>query len=287
MSLLRQILLGLYYHASYPVRLWDQWLDAAQGRLPVLVVYCHRVADDRANPWTISNSVFRRQIGWLRDHFSVVSLEEVQLRIARGCNREPCVSITFDDGYADNCQQAVPWLIKERIPCTYFVTVSNVLAGAAFEHDLARGRPCAPNTPEQIRAMAAAGIEIAAHGYTHADLGRITNPRRLTDELLTAKLRLEELVERPVRYFAFPYGKHENLSAAAFTTAKQSGYDGVCSAYGGFNFPGDDPFHLQRIPLDDYLLRLKNWTTVDPRKRRLPRFEYNLAAPCDEAAVMR
>ena len=44
------------------------------------------------------------------------------------------------------------------------------------------------------------------------------------------------------------------------------GYAGVCSAYGGFNFPGDDPFHLQRIHADDDLIRLKNWVTVDPRK---------------------
>ena len=54
-----------------------------------------------------------------------------------------------------------------------------------------------------------------------------------------------------VRYFAFPYGQHENLSAAAFRVAFEAGYEGVCSAYGGYNFPGDDPFHsaaLSRRP---------------------------------------
>ncbi len=48
----------------------------------------------------------------------------------------------------------------------------------------------------------------------------------------------------------------------------------MCSAYGGFNFPGDDPFHLQRIPVDDDMIRLKNWVTQDPRKICTPRFEY-------------
>ena len=56
--------------------------------------------------------------------------------------------------------------------------------------------------------------------------------------------------------------------------ARQAGYAGVCSAYGGFNFPGDDPFHLQRIPVDDDMIRLKNWVTMDPRKLRTRRFEY-------------
>jgi hypothetical protein len=48
----------------------------------------------------------------------------------------------------------------------------------------------------------------------------------------------------------------------------------VCSAYGGFNFPGDDPFHLQRIAADSVMVRLKNWVTMDPRKLRTRRFEY-------------
>jgi hypothetical protein len=47
-----------------------------------------------------------------------------------------------------------------------------------------------------------------------------------------------------------------------------------CSAYGRFNLPGDDPFHLQRIAVDDDLLRLKNRVTGDPRKRHTPRFQY-------------
>jgi hypothetical protein len=78
-----------------------------------------------------------------------------------------------------------------------------------------------------------------------------------------------------VRYFAFPYGMHANLNAAAFEVARQAGLEGVCSAYGGYNFPGGDPFHLQRFHADPSFLRLKNWATVDPRKayRTLP-FHY-------------
>ena len=56
--------------------------------------------------------------------------------------------------------------------------------------------------------------------------------------------------------------------------AKKAGYAGVCSAYGGYNFPGDDPFHLQRIAGDGTMIRLKNWVTLDPRKLRTPRFVY-------------
>jgi hypothetical protein len=75
----------------------------------------------------------------------------------------------------------------------------------------------------------------------------------------------------PIRYFAFPYGQHENLSAVAFRIAYEAGFAGVCSAYGGYNFPGDDPFHLRRFHADEEFIRFVNWMTVDPRKVRMQR----------------
>jgi peptidoglycan/xylan/chitin deacetylase (PgdA/CDA1 family) len=274
MPLWKQLLLTLYYHATGPSRACNYWLAAAKDRLPVIVLFYHRIADDRATPWTITNALFARQIHWLARRFRFVSLEEAQRRIRRGCNGEPCVSITFDDGYAENCRHALPLLIKERIPCTYFVTVHNVLQGEPFSHDLVMGHPFSPNSVEQLRALAAAGIEIGAHAVTHADLGAISDPRLLRYEIAAAKAELEAVLVRPVRYFAFPYGQWSNLPPAAFEMARQAGYAGVCSAYGGFNFPDDDPFHLQRIPVDDTMIRLKNWVTMDPRKLRTRRFEY-------------
>ena len=274
MQLWKRLLLTFYYHATSPARAWDYWQEASHDHLPVSILYYHRIADDRATPWTLSNAMFVRQITWLRERFDLVSLSDGQARIRRGYNPQPCVSITFDDGYADNCQQAIPWLIKERIACTYFVTLGNVLNEEPFSHDLVLGHRFAPNTLEQLRAMAAAGIEIGAHGYTHTDLGPIADRRLLRHEVVTAKLDLQAAVGRAVRYFAFPFGLYANLNPAAFALAKQAGYAGVCSAYGGLNFPGDDSFHLQRIPVDETMIRLKNWVTMDRRKLRTRRFVY-------------
>jgi hypothetical protein len=46
------------------------------------------------------------------------------------------------------------------------------------------------------------------------------------------------------------------------------GYEAACSAYGGYNLPGNDPFHLKRRCLDGSLLRIKNWVTIDPFRNR-------------------
>lgn len=270
---LKSPMLGLYYLATLPQRQHAAAQRERNQQVPVIVLFYHRVADAQFNDWTISNARFRSQMRWLQERFEVVSLEEAQRRIAAEENDRPTVCITFDDGYADNCEQAVPWLLEHRFPFTYFVTSDHAQSGDPFEHDAKRGCPLTPNSVEQLRQMAAAGVEIGAHTRTHADLGKIALEAELFDEIVGSKRDLESLLDRPVRYFAFPFGLAENMSTAAFRIAFQAGLWGVCSAYGGYNMPGDDSFHLQRIHGDPQWSRFRNWLTVDPRKaRRLQKF---------------
>lgn len=259
-------LLGAYYYAALPARHWENCAARRAGRAAVMVVFYHRVADHIPNDWTLSRREFSRQIDWLQQHFDLVSLSEAQHRIRTG-NTRPSVSITFDDGYADNSEFALPLLVERRIPCTYFVASHFVMTGEPFPHDVAAGSPLPPNTIEQLRRLAAAGIEIGGHTRTHADLGKITDQDVLRTEVVESRDELQAAVGCPIRHFAFPYGLPENLSGAAFRVARQAGFAGVCSAYGAYNFPGDDPFHLQRIHGDPQFVRFKNWLTVDRRKR--------------------
>ena len=282
----RSLLGELYRRGSWPYRWWWHRQAAAARRSPVIVLFYHRIADDGANVWTTSHRTFTRQIDWLARHVELVSLEEAQRRILRG-NTRPCASITFDDGYAENCREAIPLLVRRRIPCTYFVTLENVLEGKPFPHDVAQGNRFPPNDLDQLRAMAGAGIEIGAHTYSHPDLGRMSDEAQLDHEIIEAGRQLGDLLHRPVRYFAFPFGQRANLSSRAFQLAREAGYEAVCSAYGGYNFPGDDPFHLQRIAVDDQMSRLKNWVTIDPRKTRIRRFTYELSGTRPQGVVSR
>ena len=274
MPLWKWLLLNVYYHASKPARWWIHRKLAAQRRLPIAILYYHRIADDGATQCTMPNRTFIDQMRWLRRNFELISMAEVQRRLRSGVNDRRAVHVTFDDGYADNCQTAIPWLVKEGIPCTYFVTVRNILECRPFDHDLKCGLNLAANSLEEIRAMANAGIEIGAHTYSHPDIGKLTDPHILHQELVVARQELRAAIGQPVRYFSFPFGLHANLSCQAFALAAQCGYEGVCSAYGGYNYPGDDPFHLHRIPTVCEMLRLKNWLTTDPRKIHTRRFEY-------------
>ena len=187
---LKSLLLTLYYHGSRPVRWWQRQCASLEGRAPMIVLFYHRVADDNPCDWTCPNRTFARQIRWLAANFEMISLAEVQRRVRIGENARPAVHITFDDGYSENCREAIPLLVKMRIPCTYFVTAGNVFSGEPFPHDLALGKSFPPNTIQQLRAMAGSGIEIGAHTFTHADLGAVTDPKRLQEEVVEAGRQL-------------------------------------------------------------------------------------------------
>ena len=253
------------YYQTLPWRESANRHVCEQDLAPICVLSYHRVANSFPDERTVSPSLFERQLDWLQERCDLISLHEAQYRIRVGRNDRPAVCITFDDGYSDNCHYAIPLLVERKIPCTYFVALDFVLFCLAFPHDVRRGFPLEPNSVQQLKKMAADGIEIGAHSRTHVDLRKIKDPAVLIDEIVTAGRELEALVEQRINYFAFPYGHLDNLTATAFRVAREAGYAGVVSAYGGCNFPGDDEFHLQRIQADKDMIRFRKRMTVDPR----------------------
>ncbi|MCC9600509.1 polysaccharide deacetylase family protein [Stieleria sp. JC731] len=262
----RQFGLHAYYAGTSWLRKHYRGKLEQEGRAPMCVLFYHRVADQHPNPWTISRAEFERQMRWVSENLEVVSLQEVQRKIGLAENHRTTATVTFDDGYAENVEFAIPLLLEMGIPTTYFVTLDFVTQNTPFPHDVQRGVPLPINTVEQIRWMAEQGVEIGAHTRSHCDVGSITDPEELADEILTATEELARMIDRPIRYFAFPYGKPENMTRAAVELLRQAGMEGVCSAYGAYNFCGNDPFHIQRIHGDPDFIRFKNWMTVDPRK---------------------
>src|SRR5262249_39850729 len=111
-----KFLLSAYRRLSMPYRHWANARNFRLGKAPIMVRFYHRIADDKANAMTHSNKLFRKQIHWLKKHCEMISLEEAQRRIRSGYNDRLAASITFDDGYAENCDQAIPLLMEENIP---------------------------------------------------------------------------------------------------------------------------------------------------------------------------
>lgn len=250
-----------------------------EGQAPIYSVFYHRVADEYPNPWTISCREFERQIDYMQSRFELIGLDELQRRVREGNSTQPAVAITFDDGYAENCRFALPLLMQRKIPCTYFVTTGHVLSGKPFSHDIARGVPLPINSAEELRAAANGGIEIGLHTRTHIDLANVFDTKILNREIKDANAELEDMIGRRVRYFAFPYGLPQQMTQSAIDVIQETGLEGFCSAFGAYNFPGRNSFHIRRFHADPDFSRLQNWLDFDSRKVRIePYVPYHLSS---------
>ena len=270
-------LIEAYRFTTTPYRAWQMVQRRSAGHVPIFVVFYHRISDSFPNPWTLGCREFEQQIDWFERHFQIVGLDECQRRINSGNNSQPTLAITFDDGYAENSEFALPLLLERRIPVTYFVTVDNAIHQRPFAHDIQFGKALATNSIESLRAISMAGVEIGAHTRNHVDLGKLNDPVQLVDEVITSSRELANLVGRPIRYFAFPYGLRQNMNAAVFRLLKEEGFAGACTAMGSWNDIGGDAFQISRIHGDPSFARMKNWFCFDPRLASVVPFDYENA----------
>lgn len=268
--LLRETALQAYLHMTWRHRQSLTRRFLARRSFPGAVLFYHRVADTVPNGWTITNKNFVRHLDWLQQHLDFVSLDDTVADQKIGFRERPTVHITFDDGYADNMTAALPELIRRGIPTTYFVTTYFVEAQIPFPHDIALGQPLAPNTVDDIRCLAEAGVVIGAHSHSHIDFGKPLSRADLVREIIDVRKKLQDWTGQSIDYFAFPYGLSCNIVQSAVDAVFEAGYKAFVSAAGGFNFPGDDYCHLQRIHADPGMAALINWLTFDPRKTMRP-----------------
>lgn len=103
------------------------WRRIRSGRPPKpgrgLILMYHRICNDRLDPWGISVTPhhFEEQLEILKHRAHVVPLTQLAGRAASGNLRTHSVAITFDDGYADSAEQALPRLERFDLPASFFI----------------------------------------------------------------------------------------------------------------------------------------------------------------------
>lgn len=107
-----------------------------------VVLMYHGVSEDN---WDISNgnwlqvtkSSFRKQMEFLKTHYQVVTLDEAIGTIGER-TKKPKVTITFDDGYANNYIVAYPILKELDLPATIFLVSDMIGTDNLFWYDKLR-----------------------------------------------------------------------------------------------------------------------------------------------------
>ena len=99
---------------------------------PLVILLYHRVCDLAHDPHRLAvpPALFRAQIERLRARMPIVRLDQ-----RWPPRRGPAAAVTFDDGYADNLEQALPILESLEVPATFFITTGNVGDGHEFWWD--------------------------------------------------------------------------------------------------------------------------------------------------------
>ncbi|MFG2356062.1 polysaccharide deacetylase family protein [Streptomyces sp. NPDC048521] len=184
----------------------------------------HSVGDRSDDPYRVTVTAERldRQLRWLRRRgLRGVSVAELLAARARGGGRD-LVALTFDDGYADFLEHALPVLARLECTATLFVLPGRLGGDNAWD-------PLGPRKPlltaEGIRRAADAGMEIGSHGLTHVDLTR-ADDALLTAETAGSRALLEEVTGAPVTGFCYPYG---TVDRRAVDAVRKAGYGYACA----------------------------------------------------------
>jgi peptidoglycan/xylan/chitin deacetylase (PgdA/CDA1 family) len=138
------------------------------------------------------------------------------------------VLVTFDDGYADFLQ-AAEGLVTARLPSTLYVTTAAVGTKGML-------------TRRQLASLGQS-VEVGAHSRTHPRLDELP-PGRLRSEVFGSKADLEELLQRPVRSFAYPHGDHDRQVRQTVVAAR---FGSAAAVKNALSHDGDDPFAIARV----------------------------------------
>ncbi len=213
-----------------------------ERRLPILMY--HEITNVPVLPRRLSvcPDQFDVQLGYLRGS-GYTSVHAV--RAARMLRRDSAewpsrpVALTFDDGFADFYETALPLLRRHEMTATLFVT-TGWMAGESQD---VRGSEDDRLTWDQIEGIAAAGIEIAAHTQSHPQLDQIP-PDALRRELTGSKHRLEDHLGQAVTGLSYPFGYSNRRVREA---AVEAGYEYACVVANRVAAAADDPYALPRL----------------------------------------
>lgn len=237
--------------------------------IPILTYHHTEKAPPKGFPmrslW-VSPSSLATQMHWLaRLGYRGLAMSDL-MPYLRGEKKGKVVGITLDDGYQSNVSHALPILKQYGFSATCYVVSGRL--GQHNEWDEALGMAkAALMGVEEMRAWVNAGMEVGSHTCRHADLNQLSLAEA-RHELLQSKSDLENLLQKPVTQFCYPYGHFSHEHEALVS---QAGYEAATTTHRGRACATDRMTALPRVPVvrSTYSLQflLKVLTRYEDSKR--------------------
>ncbi|MEY2861543.1 MAG: hypothetical protein RL392_2001 [Pseudomonadota bacterium] len=151
------------------------------------------------------------------------------------------VGISFDDGYKNNLQNALPILLKNNFTATCYA-VSGMMGGTnSWDSGLVAEKSLM--TVADWRTWLASGMDVGSHTRTHADLTKLTTDESI-NQIVNSKNELQDALGCEVRHFCYPYGRFDTTHSEQ---VRQAGYVTATTTRRGRVHLGDNLMDLRRV----------------------------------------
>jgi peptidoglycan/xylan/chitin deacetylase (PgdA/CDA1 family) len=187
---------------------------------------------------SLAPHTFQRQMEILRkSERQVVPLDQI-------CERPGSVAITFDDGYQNFHEFALPVLVDLELPATVFVATGYIGGEARWERQVPSAAAYRLMSRAELQEVSEYGVMLGAHGAGHRDLTTLPDEQVIAEMEASRDALTTKGGEAP-RWFAYPFGacdeRVRGLAARRFEFA--------CGTQLRFAEPEADPFDLPRLDI--------------------------------------
>jgi peptidoglycan/xylan/chitin deacetylase (PgdA/CDA1 family) len=256
------LLLAVITAACVSYIIWRVKFGFPPPGIPRVLAY-HKVTRFELGGTWVPPSRFVSQIDMLLDAGFTFIDEDAYLSTVAGerAGSGGEVLLTFDDGYRELLDVAVPALEERRIPALIFIVSSFVGKENEWELRLP-GRRFMHMDWSEIIDLAGKGFALGSHTATHQDLTRLV-PDDLRRELSDSRGELEDRVGCVVQSLSYPFGRTNEFVEAAVARA---GYRAAFSMYPAGRNAEIDRFALRRegVYIIDTAACLKRKLTPGP-----------------------
>lgn len=200
---------------------------------PVIpVLNYHSVTIEPGNIVVISPAKLKEQMAYLKkNEYHPLTLGDF-IAIMDGRMEAPSkpVLLTFDDGYTDNYEEAMPILKEFGFPATLYVSPGMTETPGYLNWD-------------QIKEIQKAGWDIQPHGMTHPSLPKL-NAEEQRKEILEAKKQIEDELGTPAETFCYPFGEYNQTTLQIL---EEAGFRYAFTIDQGKTTSSQHKFKLKRI----------------------------------------
>lgn len=210
----------------------------------------HSFLGTRRDPFSVTPSVFEKQMAFLAEHELATDLNALGMLIAG--NRKSSkgrILVTIDDGLKSLYQNAAPILRHYAIPAIAFVTTSEIGIGEKPKRLYQQANLEPRMTPQELSNLAHSGVTIGSHSRTHRSMAHLSEKEALS-EALYSRQALEDFLGQAVTTYAYPYGTRADFNDVTREALGNSGYRFAFTSQHGAAQARMDRLELPRVKVE-------------------------------------